>query len=221
MRIAVNDHRVDITVVEDDGTEAPSLTTLAVAEVDINSQNRGLWLRRLVRRVCLATHLRSDPAMLAFGREAAGRPFLLGHDTVGFSLAQAGGLTIIAIRDGPVGIDIELPMRLPGRAAWSPFLSDAEAAAVAVLPEAAARALALKLWVRKEALFKAVGTGFLIDPRTVTLLDRDGAWGVRLQDVSIGDGAVCAAAVVGMSEIAISCRRVPLSKLAIVADVFR
>ena len=90
------------------------------------------------------------------GSENHGRP--IADEVGGVSLSEAGGLTLAAIDDGPIGIDHE------------PIGSEVPREVVAHPSETAD---ALRLWVRKEAILKATGLGLQIDP-TSFWIDADG-----------------------------------------------
>jgi 4'-phosphopantetheinyl transferase len=116
------------------------------------------------------------------------------------SLSRAPGLVAAAVStEGPVGIDLEL------RAA----AGVAEVAAVATHPDEPLPATdeeATAVWVRKEAVLKALGTGLRLDPRTLRLAgdppavlawpDQRPARLVRLEDLRLGGGYQGALAVI-------------------------
>ncbi|GAC1382183.1 MAG: hypothetical protein NVSMB48_11910 [Marmoricola sp.] len=70
------------------------------------------------------------------------------------SLSHAGGVTLAAVADGPIGIDHE------------PLGADISLQVVAHPSETGD---ALALWVRKEALLKATGLGLQVDPTSFWL----------------------------------------------------
>ncbi|MEZ5843196.1 MAG: 4'-phosphopantetheinyl transferase superfamily protein [Hyphomicrobiaceae bacterium] len=97
-------------------------------------------------------------------RRASGRPVLAPpHSELGTSMATSGGwLAVVAdISAGAcIGVDIEFedPSLDPYTFARDHY-APAERAAVASLPEAAARRHVFRLWVAKEALLKLTGRG--------------------------------------------------------------
>ena len=125
--------------------------------------------------------------------------------TVPVSVSRAPGAVAAAATDGTaIGIDIE-----PADAAG--FRGFAE---VAVHPDEqipADPAEATRMWVRKEAVLKALGSGLRIDPRSIRLAPDDRppavlAWSdrrpptvVELIDLPAGLGYVAALAVIGGS----------------------
>lgn len=120
-----------------------------------------------VLRSVLAGYLALRPDALAFGREPRGRPFLLagqgadGTPPPDFNLSDTRGGTVVAVARGlRVGVDLERTDRVLSHRALAPrYFADAEASALAALPEEPARRAFLALWTAKEAACKATGTG--------------------------------------------------------------
>lgn len=107
--------------------------------------------------------------------DAHGKPRLAG-DKIWFSLAHAGRCGFIAMSPTwPVGIDVEaaLPDRPLAPLVDIAFSPD-EGRRWAAAPEHERAALFLAIWTAKEAFLKAIGTGFLVDPREVTLMGAHG-----------------------------------------------
>ena len=115
----------------------------------------GRWLARQVlsRRLgCAETEVE-----LAIG--AHGRPVLT-TGGIDFNLSHAGSLVVLALSTARVGIDVEATGRANDwRAIAHRFFSAAEAAAIEAYSEAEQRAAFFRVWVRKEAFVKALGTG--------------------------------------------------------------
>lgn len=89
---------------------------------------------------------------------------------VRFNVSRAGRFMLLAVTRGrEVGIDVEELGRdrwlsLPGQ-----VLTPAERDAVEALPAHARGDAFLRLWVRKEAVLKAAGTGLAVDPSMVSV----------------------------------------------------
>jgi phosphopantetheinyl transferase len=112
---------------------------------------------------------------------------------------------VLAVSDGPVGVDIEL---LPGADAVQPVgMTPSEQARLAALPADRRPVGALRLWTAKEAVLKAGSRSLADDPITVEVADLLAAdsvttghgnriWTVRLlhDDPPVGDRAVVAVA---------------------------
>lgn len=116
---------------------------------------------RLLLRLCAsrATGLSPDvvePAQRCpgCGRDGHGRPYLPDHPGLGASFSHADGLAAAAVGPGPVGIDVEPLTRRPGPLPVLRRLLSADAVDAACAEPDPGPAL-LRLWVRREALFKA------------------------------------------------------------------
>lgn len=145
------------------------------AEVSAPRLRRGR-LDALLRRV-LSRYVEADPATLRFGREARGRPFLIGTHVPDFNLSDTGGGSVVAVAErGRVGVDLERCGRvLPHRRLAQRYFSAREIETLATLSEETARTAFLHLWTAKEASCKATGTGiygqldrWVFDPRRET-----------------------------------------------------
>ncbi|WP_426497404.1 4'-phosphopantetheinyl transferase family protein [Streptomyces sp. D54] len=88
------------------------------------------------------------------GRDGHGRPYLPDHPELGVSYSHADGLAAAAVGPGPVGIDVEPLTRRPGPlAVLRRMLPEDEVDAARAGPDPGPALL--RLWVRREALFKA------------------------------------------------------------------
>lgn len=123
--------------------------------------------RAFLRRV-LGEWLGTDPARLVLASDALGRPHLRdgGPD---FNLSHAEDRVVVAVAaEGQVGIDLEACRPLPDRDALARHVMDrAELAAFEALPAGERDVAFYRLWTRKEAVLKALGTGFSRDPRSL------------------------------------------------------
>ena len=124
-------------------------------------------------RRCLADELGCTAIDLHFERGPFGKPRLTFPDasSFSFSLSHSRSLALIAwSSDTDLGIDVEDidhaidPLDLAVRVFSLP-----EQRTLADLSEDARRCAFFDLWTRKEALLKALGTGFTRDPSTVHL----------------------------------------------------
>ena len=115
----------------------------------------GRWL---VRRV-LARRLGCTEAEVALAIGAHGRPMPTAAG-IDFNLSHAGSLVVLALSVARTGIDIEATKRANDwRAIARRFFSAVEVAAIEAYPEAEQRTAFFRVWVRKEAFVKALGTG--------------------------------------------------------------
>jgi 4'-phosphopantetheinyl transferase len=160
-------------------------------------------------RAILGETLGRAPESFVFARGAAGKPRLDGQAFDGpgldggaalrFSVAHSGGAMVVALARGvEVGIDIERRRALPidpvalARAAFAP----SELRRLAGLSPAEREECWLRLWVRREAVLKALGVGLrspdLIEvaegpePRLLALADGSdpALWTIR--DLDLG-----------------------------------
>jgi 4'-phosphopantetheinyl transferase len=128
--------------------------------------------RRATLRRLLGRYLRVEPAAVELHAGAHGKPACGDDRAPTFNASSSGSLAIFAFAPGArVGVDVEY--RPDG--AWERFpertyLSEAECAALDRLPESDRRRRAAELWVIKEAVSKALGTGFHHPPRELELL---------------------------------------------------
>lgn len=158
----------------------------AAATLDADEQDRAArFATPLLRRRYVLAHagLRSvlsrftgtPPARLSLAREACtacgephGKPRLQGPGPA-FNLAHSGDTAVVAVAPGrghtDVGVDLEQ---------LTPAISAPELAAIVLSPDEAATSPrstrdVLRVWTRKEAALKAIGTGLNVAPHAVTL----------------------------------------------------
>ena len=112
-----------------------------------------------------------------------GKP-VLDHPTLHVSTATSAGLSVVAVADAPVGVDVERvdAARFDGFAGVAQHRAERGEPAV--------------LWTRKEAALKATGEGLRTDPRTVDVSRAvEPVRGALLLDVAVPEGWVAAVAV--------------------------
>ena len=144
------------------------------------------WL--LLKRLCAEVGF--DAASSEVLEEADGKPFFTASGAPCFSLSHSGGMVMAAVADGPVGCDVEriapVPDGVPERC-----LAAEELEFLAGRPDREREFC--RLWVRKESALKALGTGFLKDPRGYSVLADTAPEGVSISDFRIADPAYSAA----------------------------
>jgi 4'-phosphopantetheinyl transferase len=132
-------------------------------------RERALQAYCAIRRI-IALQLAVGPRCLEFDTTTSGKPFLAGPaKNLEFNLSHSGrhGLIVVA-KDRSVGIDVEVrrPIRdLSGLALQIATAREAER--LRQLPNSQVHSRFFDLWSRKEAVLKASGEGFLVDPREV------------------------------------------------------
>ena len=118
----------------------------------------------------LARYLGVAPAEVVVTRGPTGKP-ALEHSRVSVSLSHGGEVALVAVAlDAQIGVDVE-PFRKDVET-WSlvsQALTPAEQTRLQELPGALRGEAFLAIWVRKEALLKAVGVGLGVDPRQIEL----------------------------------------------------
>jgi 4'-phosphopantetheinyl transferase len=146
-------------------------------------RNRFMVARAILRKILADCLDRADEPrgrMLRFGYGAYGKPFLLDDPQLCFNVSHSEDLIVIAAtRVGDVGIDIErqrLMKDMDGIA--NLVFSDAERAAIFGCPPAARAMVFYRIWTRKEALIKAMGSGLmaLSDSNGLSLMQASARW---------------------------------------------
>ncbi|RST22901.1 4'-phosphopantetheinyl transferase superfamily protein [Streptomyces sp. WAC04770] len=173
-------------------------------------------LRRL-----LGGYLGLPPAGLTFVREPCpgcsgphGRPAVVQSadaPTLHFSLAHSRGLIAVAVAPRVIGVDVE---RLPSTGtveACARALHTRERAELAAVPPEERQAYFGRLWTRKEAYLKALGTGLSRHPRIdylgADLRRRPARWAVL--DLPAGPEHTAAVAVDGARPDRVTVRWLP------------
>lgn len=132
-----------------------------LAHIRVPGRRDDVVAARLLLRLCAARVIGRPPREVCpaqrcpgCGRHGHGRPYLPGHPGLGVSFSHADGLAAAAVGPGPVGIDVEpLERRLGPLTVLRRLLPEAEVDAAGAEPEPGPALL--RLWVRREALFKA------------------------------------------------------------------
>ncbi|NBE49916.1 4'-phosphopantetheinyl transferase family protein [Streptomyces boluensis] len=213
-------------------------TTLPTAELDEDELTRAAaFVRPLDRlryvtahialRRLLAAYTGVAPGELLLSRAPCsscggphGRPVITGSPVpLNFSLSHSHGLAIIGISAATVGVDVE---RLPSPETTQmslPALHPREQAELGRLPPHERPAAFGRLWTRKEAYLKGIGTGLTRDLGADYLgEDRgpgapEGPPGWTVRNVPGHPGHVAAVAVPSHTEQCGTTRRLPLKSL--------
>ena len=96
---------------------------------------------------------------------------------ISFNLAHSGRYGLLAVGSNrEVGVDIEIERALDDLVGMArQIMSAVEWQSFQSIPSVLAQGVFFSLWTRKEALLKAIGTGFLTDPRNLDLGLANGA----------------------------------------------
>lgn len=120
---------------------------------------------RAVARRLVAAFTGRSPNMVSFALDRYGKPQPHDAPGLGVSISHAGRLAAVAVAQGAcVGIDVE-PVARERRVVESvvPLLAPAEQRALEALTGDARAERFLRIWTRKEAVLKVLGTGLQTD----------------------------------------------------------
>ena len=118
---------------------------------------------RGVLRLLLAERLGVPPGQVTFAYSANGKPSVPGLE---FNVAHSGEVILIATHRCPIGIDVECVDRVIDVAGMGPICFTPRERALATDRDGF-----LRLWTRKEAWLKAVGTGLSFPLRGIDVTD--------------------------------------------------
>jgi 4'-phosphopantetheinyl transferase len=131
---------------------------------------RRYWVRRGILRELLAQYLDCPPREIPIAYTKFGKPYVPGSD-VTFNLSHSNGTALYAFaRHCELGCDIECRIsRFATQKTAELILSTAELEAWQGLPERDRMNAFFDYWTCKEAYLKAVGVGFAVAPRDITV----------------------------------------------------
>ncbi|CCH57119.1 Putative 4'-phosphopantetheinyl transferase slr0495 [Fibrisoma limi BUZ 3] len=127
-------------------------------------------LGKVVSRFLLGKLSDQSPASVQFAVDTSGKPHLLDNDQVQFNISHAGNWVLVSLAAVAVGVDVEQvrpSFRYEGVLAHS-FSAEEQRY---VTESADPRRVFFRLWTRKEALAKGIGTGLLDDLTNLPSLD--------------------------------------------------
>jgi 4'-phosphopantetheinyl transferase len=162
MKVYINDH-ID-------------LLDLPAALQQISSQRREQALRYKYeqgQRLCVAAYLLLKEALTEqegitenpiFEYGEHGKPFIVGHPELHFSLSHCKEAAVCVVSDQPVGIDVE-SIRAYKESLVNYTMNDEEIAQIKSAEDPAA--FFIRLWTMKEATTKLIGTGISNDLKSV------------------------------------------------------
>lgn len=166
----------------------------------------GYTAAHVVLRELLSRRLGVLPVEVAFRREPCpscggpnGRPILEGEaGPLHFSMSRSGGVVLIGIASVRVGVDLEVFPREPTVSEASALLHADERTEIFSAPPSQQTEVFTRLWTRKEAYLKGIGTGIAHDLDadylgTLPNAARPRGWTVL--DVPVAAGYVAAAAI--------------------------
>lgn len=131
---------------------------------------RSRWIAARAGMRCILGHRTGmAPARLNFSLGEHGKPHLEGLDTpCAFNLSHSEGFAALAVSDLPVGVDIQLigPHR---DSVARDYFSAAEIETLDRMAPEQRGAAFHRCWTAKEAVLKALGTGFSLGSKTFTI----------------------------------------------------
>ena len=117
---------------------------------------------RVLQRLVLGAYVECDPRALTFRRDEWGRPTLVEHEALHFSLSHCASHVALAVGSDPVlGIDVEtmVPVRSSFMHIACQYFHTDDLAQLMKVPEEQRYGRFLDLWTLKEAYLKALGLG--------------------------------------------------------------
>ena len=138
-------------------------------------------LRPSQRYLCflLGRYLNIAPEYLHIERTERGKPMLVSHPEISFSLAHSGELLVLAFARHPVGIDLEKKRAVRAIAIAKKFFSLQEIEFLKQSPEDHF----FYLWTAKEAALKADGCGLTRGLRqAITVIEENRIQGIYLKE---------------------------------------
>lgn len=164
---------------DDVGSWLPLLAAQDLAEVarqQHETSRRVAVVSRGLQRLIVGRYAGVDPSLVTIerscgvcGRRDHGRPSPVAEFPLDYSVSHSGELVALAaVGPGRVGFDLEQrhdPAELDGLAEY--VLDPAELAAYRHLPGPGRTDWLYRTWTRKEAVVKATGAGFSVDPAGV------------------------------------------------------
>ena len=169
-------------------------------------------------RMVLAHHLDVAPKEIALRRGACplcglahGKPQVIGHESLHFSMSHSDDGVLFAVYDGAVGVDLErYPPREDSAQRLGRYLHANEQRLLAAAPRHERDAAFLRFWLRKEAYLKAIGVGLAhgITPGNV---DIESVPGWRTLSLTVPAGFQASAVVAADSAELLSIRHTLLA----------
>jgi 4'-phosphopantetheinyl transferase len=136
-------------------------------------------------RSALAARIGTAPAAIELGYGTHGKPHLRDRGRIEFNMSRAGELMALAVSSAPVGIDVVESASGERLLDAAPeFCSADELTATAVLSRSERIDALLRIWARKEALFKATGDGLSRGLSSVTLWAEPASSRIRIAGAS-------------------------------------
>lgn len=146
--------------------------------------------RKLIRTT-LAKLLGINPKEVPIEISDHGKPFCPLKNAPQFSISHCENLLGLAWSKTPIGMDIESTNQAFAAEWGDAVINKLEEFAIQSMPEADRSCERIKLFTLKEAYLKMLGTGFMVDPKKVELVNNDpGIWEVQYPNLAEGKVAL-------------------------------
>lgn len=188
------------------------------------SQDAALYLSaHIVLRRILGWYLNLCAQDVPFAREECpgcggphGRPILaVPGSSLHFSLSHSAGVVLVAVASATVGADAQRTPRHDTVSACIPSLHPRERAELATVPYEERREMFSRIWTRKEAYLKGLGTGLSREPSLdylgADVRGRPDGWSII--DLSCGPQHEGAVAIQGRVRTSVEPHRLPVEIL--------
>lgn len=136
---------------------------------DVNQESK-TEISENLKRYALKDSFGIDEEKIIIKRDQFGKPYLYGFENVHFNVSHSGRFYICACSSNKVGIDIENRLR---KRYGNTLMNLHPYEKNYVLTSKNPQESFLKIWVRKEALFKASGTGILNELNSFSVISDD------------------------------------------------
>jgi 4'-phosphopantetheinyl transferase len=149
-----------------------------------HKETRETFIRsRAVLRAVLAREIGVSPAKVPLAFNAHGKPELATRDGMHFNVSHSSGMALVAIHTRPIGVDIELvDERVPHVDLAGDLFTVAEQRELSKPDcEYEKTRQFFRIWTRKEAFLKGLGTGFAADPKLFDVVDQRAVAGAGWQ----------------------------------------
>jgi 4'-phosphopantetheinyl transferase len=187
VRVAVDVWRIDLA-----GAPAPSAGELELlndaerlrhASYLVPEPARTFATTRIALRRLLSQRQGCPPAQLQIASDGHGKPFVLGAPRLFFNVSHGDDLALIAICDGfPVGVDVETGGQQLRDPRFAAMVCSSSELSWWRRNEARDASALLRLWVRKEAVLKALGVGLADAVSGLDLGDPAATKGIHVVD---------------------------------------
>lgn len=159
-----------------------------------DTKRKQFIVTRAYLRLILSRYLQTTPETLLFKYNEHGKPHLaIPQENLFFNLSHSSDYAVLALSHiENTGVDVEkTESTINYRGIVDRFFTPDERSTLDQVPEARQRRCFYRLWTRKEAVLKAIGTGFQTSLMEIEIPDTD--W--TLRTFSLAGRYICSCAV--------------------------